>query len=124
MSGNRGICAMSPLSNRGRGFSSRGFPVVTFQDAAEFASATDASLCLGNEVLVQNGVVTTHASMRSALLIMISPDREDIVQLSSAEANKVIQRFPADTRNIALDERIWMCDQLHVMETLSRKPSV
>jgi len=61
---------------------------------------------LRDEVLVQDGVVATHASVRSALLVMISPDREDIVELSSAEANKMIQSLPADTGNIALDKRI------------------
>lgn len=68
-----------------------GFPVVTFQDAAEFALASHSAFCLRNEVLVEHRFASPYTAMRSLLVIVFQPHAKDVVELSSTKANEVIQ---------------------------------
>ena len=70
---------------------SRGFSVVTFQDATKLGLASNSAFRLRNEVFVQNGIVSPDTAMRALLVIMFQPHTEDVVELSSTEANEVIQ---------------------------------
>ncbi len=71
----------------------RGFAVVALQDSTEFAFATNLTFGFWNKGIVKNGVVSTDTAMGPLLMIMFEPHANDVVELSSTEANKVVQHL-------------------------------
>ena len=98
----------------------RGFAVITFKNAAEFGLASNSAVCLRNEIVVQNGVVSTNTAMRSLLVIMFQPYAKDVVKLPAAKTDKVIQTFAFRGSNKTFAERIghrsprWNLNRPHV----------
>ncbi len=80
-------------SRMGSAFALCGFAVVTLQDAAEFALATNDAFGCRNEGIIKDSVVPTDPTMRSLLMIMFEPHANDVVELSSTEANEVVQHL-------------------------------
>ena len=66
-----------------------GFAIVVFDDATEFAPATNRSLDLRRKVWVENSVVSTYASVRAFMVIVTEPGCGDVVELSATEAEEV-----------------------------------
>ncbi len=71
--------------------SSRGFAIVAFHNSGQFALATNAPFGPRDEAYVEHRVVSTDSAMGSLLVIMFQPHAKDVVELSSTEANEMIQ---------------------------------
>ena len=72
---------------------SGGVSVVVFDDSAELASAPDGPVDLRREALVQDVVAYSYALMWASGVIMRAPDFGNIVELSSAKAEEVVETF-------------------------------
>ena len=57
-------------------------------------------------MLVQDCVVSTHTPMWTTQVIMVQPDANDVIELSSAEANEEVQCFLARGGDKPLNKRI------------------
>ena len=55
---------------------------------------------------VKNSVISTDTAMRALLVIMFQPHAKDVVQLSSTEANEMVQRFAFRTCDKALHKGV------------------
>jgi hypothetical protein len=84
----------------------RGFAIVTLHDPSEFGLATNGAVGIRKEVIVQNSIVSTNTAMGAWLVMMFQPRAKDVVELSSTEADEMVQRFSLRTSDIVLDERV------------------
>ncbi len=66
----------------------------------------NAAFGIRNEVFIQHGVVSTDASVRPLFVIMIEPHAKDVVELTSTEAEEVIQHFSLRRSDKAFTERV------------------
>ncbi len=82
------------------------FAIVALEDAAEFALATNDAFGCRNEGMIKDSVVPTDPTMRSLLMIMFEPHANDVVELSSTEANEVVQHLAFGGAYKALHEGV------------------
>ena len=80
----------------------RSFAVVTFQNATKFSFTSNSAFRLRNKVLVENGIVSANTAMRAFLVVKFQPHAKNVVELSSAKTNEVIQHFPLCSSDEAL----------------------
>jgi len=85
---------------------SRRLAIVAFEDAAEFAFASETTFRLRDEVVVQEGVISPHTAMGSLFMVILQPDMNDVIELSSAEADEMIQHFSFCAGDKALCEGV------------------
>ena len=68
-----------------------GFSIVRLDESAEFALATNSAFGFRNEGFVQYRVVPTDPAMWALLMIVFMPHAKNIVEVSSTEANEMVQ---------------------------------
>ena len=87
-------------------YNSCGFAVITLQDSTEFGLATNTALRIRNKRFVQNSVVSSYTSMRPLLVIIFQPHAKDVIELSSTEADEMVQQFSLRSTDIAFTESV------------------
>lgn len=62
-------------------------------------------------------------AVRSFFIVLVAPGFHHRLGMAAIDEDVHVQALVSELVVETLDERVWMCNQLHVIETLNREPS-
>ena len=95
--------------------------VIPLYDSAESLFPFNFAFSCWREIWTKNLIPNVRSLMRSLFIVVGQPFTVDVIQLIQTHAKEVVQALPFCLPDIALDEIIWRCNQLHLIGVLKHK---